>query len=228
MKRKTYTTKDLFDIVMAELSARDQVPDILDYALAAWNPKPVLDYGFDVLGCVNYGGSEGIYIDLFYSGDIGNGVEKGEIGTIKTLSRSDEAFLAMAELMARFQIEATRFINNNLDDFTHVGYVSTLTVRKSSITVSPTNARRDWMKPRRTPIIISEWQNRITTITSSSQRMRPAKKSPSKEQTCRKRTKRIRKEYHHVHLRVQNPASGSRHIRDGTDKGIQDRWSAAV
>ena len=122
MKRKTYTTKDLFDIVMAELRARDQVPDILDNALAAWNPKPLLDYGFDVLGCVNYGGSEGIYIDLFYYGDIGNGVEKGEIGTIKTLSRSDEAFLAMAELMARFQIEATRFINKNLDDFTHVGY----------------------------------------------------------------------------------------------------------
>ena len=122
MKRKTYTTKDLFDIVMAELRARDQVPDILDYALAAWNPKPLLDYGFDVLGCVNYGGSEGIYIDLFYSGDIGNGVEKGEIGTIKTLSRSDEAFLAMAELMARFQIEATRFINKNLVDFAHVGY----------------------------------------------------------------------------------------------------------
>ena len=59
-----------------------------------------------------------------YKGNIGDGrgYLPGEIGTIKTLNRDDESFHKMAVLMADFQMKATRFINQHLDDFTWTGY----------------------------------------------------------------------------------------------------------
>lgn len=122
-----YTTESLFKTIMDQLKDAGKVPeDIVDYALGPSNPRELRDYEFEVLGRVNYGGSEGIYVDLYFEGNIGDGWERrksiGDIGTIKTLETSDEAFHKMATLMADFQIAASRFINQHLDDFTHVGY----------------------------------------------------------------------------------------------------------
>lgn len=124
-KKHLYTAAELFLVVMDQLREESKVPDgLLDYALPTADRYDLRDYGFDVLGCVNYGSSEGIYIDLFFRGDIGDPQSRmqGEIGTIKTLERSDEAFRQMAILMADFQIAATLFLNSNLDDFTWVGF----------------------------------------------------------------------------------------------------------
>ncbi len=123
MKRKVYTTDELFLIIMKQLTDEEKVPGIIDYALPEGNAVPLMNYAFDVLGCVNYGYSEGIYVDLFYNGDIGaSQVTKGQIGTIKTLRRDAESFRQMALLMSNFQINAHQFINSHLDDFTHTGY----------------------------------------------------------------------------------------------------------
>lgn len=124
-KTKTlYSAESLFDLIMQELKDEGRVPDILDYALPTSEEHEFRDYEFDVLGCVNYGGSEGIYIDLFYKGNIGDGrgFLSGEIGTIKTLNTDEESFHKMAVLMADFQMKATHFINHHLDDFTWTGY----------------------------------------------------------------------------------------------------------
>ena len=124
MAKTLYSAETLFELIMQQLKDEGKVPDILDYALATSESHEFRDYEFDVLGCVNYGGSEGIYIDLFYKGNIGDGrgYLPGEIGTIKTLNRDDESFHKMAVLMADFQMKATRFINQHLDDFTWTGY----------------------------------------------------------------------------------------------------------
>ena len=126
-KKHLYTAAELFKTIMDQLKAEGKVPDHIDYALHTSDNIEFRDYAFDVLGCVNYGGSEGIYVDIFYRGDIGNSSSspsrhRGEIGTIKTLETSDEAFRQMAVLMADFQIAATRFINKHIDDFTWTGF----------------------------------------------------------------------------------------------------------
>ena len=123
-KRRLIATEELFDAVMKELEKTGDVPDIIDYALAARDSRPIRDCEFDVLGTVSYGGSEGIYVDLFYKGDIGTGYEQHGLGTIKTLESSDEAFLRMANLMAKFQLKAYKFINDNYDDLVHTGFES--------------------------------------------------------------------------------------------------------
>ena len=121
-KRKLYTTASFFDLIMGMLKADGKVPDILDYDLATHEPREMRDYEFDVLGQVNFG-CEGIYVDLYFRGNIGDGRDmNGSFGTIKTLRADDEAFHMMAALMADFQLTAHHFINKHLDDFTHTGY----------------------------------------------------------------------------------------------------------
>lgn len=123
MKKRLYTTTELFKLIMAQLKEEGKVPNTLEYAIPDSEKSELRDYEFDVLGVVNYGGNEGIYIDLFYRGNAGIGFkDRQHIGTIKTLDRSDEAFHRMAALMADFQIAATRFIAAHLDDFTWTGY----------------------------------------------------------------------------------------------------------
>ena len=122
-KKHLYTAVEIFKLIMQQLHQEGKVPDILDYELATNEEYEFRDYGFDILGCVNYG-CEGIYLDLFWRGDIGDsrGLRQGEIGTIKTLETSDEAFRTMAVLMADFQTTAHRFVNAHLDDFTWQGF----------------------------------------------------------------------------------------------------------
>lgn len=124
MKKHLYTTAELFKLIMNQLQGENRVPDILDYALAESETTEIRNYEFDVLGAVNYGGSEGVYIDLFLRGNIGYGWSKEctKLGTIKTLRTDDDSFRQMAVLMADFQIAATRFVNAHLDDFTWLGY----------------------------------------------------------------------------------------------------------
>lgn len=122
--RKTpYTTADLFKLVWDDLKASGKNLSFVEYADGPREPHKLRDYSFDVFGVINYGGSEGIYVDLFYKGDIGyDAVGNYDLGTIKTLETDDDTFRVMALLMADFQIKATRFINANLDDFTWTGH----------------------------------------------------------------------------------------------------------
>lgn len=125
MSKTLYTSSSLFTVVWEQLREEGKVPeDLLDYAVPTEDFFEFRDYGFDVLGKINYGGSEGIYVDLYFKGEIGDPQHRkgGEIGTIKTLDTSDDAFRKMAVLMADFQIAATRFINRHLDDFTWTGF----------------------------------------------------------------------------------------------------------
>ena len=124
MKKHLYTNVKIFKLIMNQLQSENRVPDILDYDLATHYTHELRDYAFDVIGHVNYGGSEGIYVDLFCQGNIGgkDGAGTYDLGTIKTLRTDDDAFRQMAVLMADFQIAATRFVNAHLDDFTWTGY----------------------------------------------------------------------------------------------------------
>ena len=47
------------------LEGKGMLPDILDYGLATHNPIPMKIYEFSVRNNLDYGGSEGIYLDLW-------------------------------------------------------------------------------------------------------------------------------------------------------------------
>ncbi len=65
MATKPMTTEELFEKICGILKEKSTLPDILDYGLATSNPVPIRTYQFDLKNNLAYGGSEGIYLDLW-------------------------------------------------------------------------------------------------------------------------------------------------------------------
>ena len=115
------TTEELFEKINSILKEKGELPDILDYSLATSNPIPIRTYEFDLRNSLNYGGNEGIYLDLWIEYRVENEKRRAAIGTYKTLYEDDNAMHIMASLLANFIIEEHSYLNGNLDDFTWEG-----------------------------------------------------------------------------------------------------------
>ncbi len=115
------TTEELFEKINSILIEKSKIPDILDYSLATSNPIPIRTYEFDLRNSLNYGGNEGIYLDLWIEYQVENEKRRAAIGTYKTLYEDADAMHIMASLLADFLIEEYSYVNKNLDDFTWEG-----------------------------------------------------------------------------------------------------------
>lgn len=115
------TTAELFEKIKSILQEKGKLPDILNYGLADSSPVPIRTYEFELKSNLAYGGSEGIYLDLwldFYEED--ERCIRG-LGTFKTLREDAEGMHIMAALLADFIIEENTYVNKNIDDFTWQG-----------------------------------------------------------------------------------------------------------
>jgi hypothetical protein len=97
------------------------MPDILDYGKAESHPIPITTDEFEIRNNLDYGRSEGIYLDLWIERYADGEKEKYRLGTFKTLDDSPEAMRTMAQLLADFIVAERRYVNKNLDDFTWEG-----------------------------------------------------------------------------------------------------------
>jgi hypothetical protein len=118
---KPMTTAELFKKVCEILKENGQMPEILDYGLAESQPIPMTTYEFEIRNNLDYGGSEGIYLDLWIERYTDGEKVQYRLGTFKTLEDSPEAMRTMAQLLADFIVAETRYVNKNLDDFTWEG-----------------------------------------------------------------------------------------------------------
>lgn len=103
----------------------DKAEAILDYVLPNEHETgrkervEITNYEFDFEAVVNYGGSEGIYIDCFLKGKFdGSGRSVLHVGTLKTLKRSLEAAKIMGELCGVLMHYADRYVNRELRRYT--------------------------------------------------------------------------------------------------------------
>lgn len=126
--KKPYTTKELSNIIISQLKDDGKFPEnILDYFLFPARPEeniPIMNYEWDNAFTLKYGGNEGIYLTLNIKGLIlDNKTETyATLGTAKTLKTDDEAMRTMGVFMADYICYLTRFINNNINEFTWTGY----------------------------------------------------------------------------------------------------------
>lgn len=118
---KPMTTADLFNKVCDILKEKGLFPEILDYALPEHDPKPVTSYEYCLKNNLDYGGSEGIYLDLWIEIYSGSETQRKGLGTFKTLEDSRDAMYIMGKLLADFIVEERAYVNANLDDFTWQG-----------------------------------------------------------------------------------------------------------
>ncbi len=115
------TTEELFNKIRDILKEKGRLPDILDYGFATNKPIPIKNYEFELKNNLQYGGSEGIYLDLWIAYFAEGERLAGSLGTFKTLDSSNEAMHIMADLLADFIIEEAAYVNRNQDDFTWEG-----------------------------------------------------------------------------------------------------------
>ena len=102
---KPMTTAELFEKICGILKEKGLYPGILDYALAASTPKPITTYEYSFRNNLDYGGSEGIYLDLWIEYfNKGKKCQYG-LGTFKTLYEDEKAMHRMAGLLADFVVE---------------------------------------------------------------------------------------------------------------------------
>lgn len=119
--RKTPYTTELFYRTISEkvLNENPDIKGIIDYSLPAQNGRLMKSIEISPVITIDYGGSEGIYLNFSLKFEDDTIVH---IGTVKTLLESDDAMYLMGKLNAALVIETYRFLNNNNIDFTWHGY----------------------------------------------------------------------------------------------------------
>lgn len=120
-RKRPMTTEGLFDNICKILKEKGKLPDILDYGLATHNPVLITNYEYDLKNNLDYGGNEGIYLDLWIEYTVDGKRCANALGTFKTLRTDDGAMHIMAVLLANFIIEEYAYVNAHLDDFTWEG-----------------------------------------------------------------------------------------------------------
>lgn len=119
--KRPMMTDELYNKICGILKEQGKMPDILDYGLPTYHPVPITNYEFDLRSDLNYGGNEGIYLNLWIEYHPDGEKRIGELGIFKTLCTDQEAMHVMAGLLADFIIEESAYVNANLDDFTWEG-----------------------------------------------------------------------------------------------------------
>lgn len=117
MKRPV-TTKELFTKIKGILEEKGMLPDILDYGLEVSSHVPLRTCEFELKNNLDFGSSEGIYLDLWIEYYEDGGLCRKGLGTFKTLRDDREAMHAMAGLLADFIVEERAYLNAHRDDFT--------------------------------------------------------------------------------------------------------------
>lgn len=92
---------------------------IIDYFLPeSINVRKLTDYHFDFLTCVNFGGSEGIYLDCFLKGSFDQSGQKMiGCGTYKTLNEDLKAMQIMGALAGSLTFFAHQYVNRELSRY---------------------------------------------------------------------------------------------------------------
>ena len=120
IRKDPYTLGSFFDAVEEEVKIGSE-PGI-DYALGSRDDFQLTTDDFEDVASVGYGGSEGIYTDIFIQGYFDGNREQKPIGTIKTLNEDPEWMEKMGALGGRFVAAATDFIRKNSFNFIFKGY----------------------------------------------------------------------------------------------------------
>ena len=114
---------DLFNSILKtarDAGALQELDRIIDYDAACEfeekNKRPISNYEFNCIFSVDYGGSEGIYIDAWLNGylDESGHTQRLHFGTIKTLERDLAAMKTMGEACGILQYYASDYLNKNL------------------------------------------------------------------------------------------------------------------
>ena len=115
-------TAELFRHICDVLKEKDMIPSILDYALPCNSHISLTTPEISFRNNLDYGASEGIYLDLWIAiYKDGKDVQE-KLGTFKTLLADGVAMQIMGKLLADFIVEGYQYIRMNSDNFNWEGW----------------------------------------------------------------------------------------------------------
>lgn len=119
---KRDTPADLFNQVLRLVKKNghyDKVKAIMDYVLPInYRGRELTNYEFDFIAKVNWGGSEGIYLDCYIEGSFDDSnVKRLPVGIFKTLDTDITAFKIMGELAGAMTYYARVYVNSNFNRY---------------------------------------------------------------------------------------------------------------
>ncbi len=120
---------DLFRAILERARADGSLAEIestLDYylpndgeSLSSGKDGPLTNYEFNFVPVISFGGSEGIYVDLYLDGDCdGSGFKRTELGVFKTLRDDLDACRLMGQLCGVLMYHGVDYVNENLHRYT--------------------------------------------------------------------------------------------------------------
>ena len=138
LEKQRMTGGQLFDRIIEQARENGDLAsfDAIDeYILCDTSDKGKLcSYEFDLLPAMNFGGSEGIYIDCYLKGKFDeSGRDSLHIGTIKTLDTDLDACKVMGELCGVLMYHENRFVNENLYLFDSTEYIERMNTKSMEI-----------------------------------------------------------------------------------------------
>lgn len=133
--------RDLFRAIIEQARAAGdlaEIEPILDYYLPNDNESlhsredgPLTNYEFNFVPVISFGGSEGIYVDLYLDGDCdGGGFKRTELGVFKTLRDDLDACRLMGQLCGVLMYHGVDYVNKNLHRYTPQRELETEYLRK--------------------------------------------------------------------------------------------------
>lgn len=119
--RKIKTFKDLISEIEKNIG---EYPNILDYHRINNEREQILDIEFDLVSEVIFGGSEGIFLNIYIRGNFDkNYTDKNElIFVAKTLYDDDTSFKVMSIFGAEIVLAGRRILNNQKDEYIRRGF----------------------------------------------------------------------------------------------------------
>ena len=124
LRKKPWTTGELFKAIVERLKENGEYPDILDYDCPYDMGIDIKNYEVSFINDLDFGGSEGIYLTLhLHVWDRKKKVYNNlKLGTFKTLKNDKSAMEIMGKLLADFIFEGYSLINSAQEDFIWEGY----------------------------------------------------------------------------------------------------------
>ena len=122
LRSKPFTLEEFFYAIAAEAELEKE--EILEYYLGDQDKFQITDSSFDIVSCLGYGGSEGIYIDIYLEGylDGDNVFQRKHCGTVKTLDETDAAMERMGAIGGKIVARGSGFRQKHAMDFCFTGY----------------------------------------------------------------------------------------------------------
>lgn len=122
IRKEPYGQEEFFNTVwqFVRKGREKEIDSFVDYASASkeylYGKKEIVE-DISFVCRLNYGGSEGIYLDVYAEKYTGNEMDRFNIGTVKSLNEDAETFEKMGQLFGRFVGKAKEFIQKNSVDF---------------------------------------------------------------------------------------------------------------